>query len=81
MPGQNFSVTTRFAAGNNAGFQGTVTVTPPATGNNPQNIDQVVSTANATATPGHTAATSASPAPAAGPRGWPHRTSATRLLR
>jgi hypothetical protein len=53
MAGQNFNINTTF--GNSlATFSGLTTVTPPAAGNNPQEVDQVVSAANASATPGHT---------------------------
>jgi hypothetical protein len=52
MAGQNFNITIRFASGNGQTFQGVTTVTPPAAGNNPQNIDQIVSAANALANPG-----------------------------
>ena len=55
MAGQNFTVTRGFASGNGQQYSGQTVVTPPSTGNNPQNIDQVVSAANATATPGKNA--------------------------
>jgi hypothetical protein len=52
MAGQNFTITHRFASGNGQTFQGVTVVTPPAPGNNPQDIDQVVSAANAVTNPG-----------------------------
>lgn len=52
MAGTNFTVTHGFAAGTLASYSGQTVVTPPASGNNPQNVDQIVSAANASATPG-----------------------------
>ncbi len=52
MPGQPFNVSTAFSSGNNSSYQGSTIVNAPASGNNPQNIDQLVSAALAAATPG-----------------------------
>ena len=50
--GQNFIVSHGFQSQNLASFSGSTTVAPPATGNNPQVVDQMVSAANAALTPG-----------------------------
>jgi hypothetical protein len=51
-PGQSFTITGSFGSSGGPTYSGSTTVTPPVTGNNPQDIDQLVNTTLATATAG-----------------------------